>query len=203
MPRLRRPSWREGRCCAVTASGRARALIAGGRSRRAARDTGATGRGYRPALDGVRAVAVLAVIAYHVSDKKPSGGFLGVDVFFVLSGYLITSLLLEERAARGSMRLAGFWARRARRLLPAVLLLVAVCAVVVARIDPAATFAARRDDMLSTLAYVANWHFIASDQSYFALATDASPMRHMWSLAIEEQYYALWPLIVLVALAVD
>jgi peptidoglycan/LPS O-acetylase OafA/YrhL len=151
---------------------------------------------YRPALDGVRAIAVLAVIVYHLNTHLP-GGFLGVDVFFVLSGYLITTLLLRELAATGSVRLSQFWARRARRLLPAVLLLLAVVAIVVARSAPLSTLAARRDDMLSTLLYVANWHFIASDQSYFTIYTGASPLRHMWSLAIEEQFYLLWPLLLL------
>jgi peptidoglycan/LPS O-acetylase OafA/YrhL len=157
--------------------------------------SGVLGRTYRPALDGVRAVAVIAVIAYHVSSLLPAG-FLGVDIFFVLSGYLITALLLQERLARGRVRLAEFWARRARRLLPAVLLLLAVTAVVTAYDAPVATFDARRSDMISTLLYVANWHFIATDQSYFATFTGVSPLRHMWSLAIEEQFYVAWPLLV-------
>src|SRR3954469_2164194 len=97
---------------------------------------------HRPALDGLRAVAVIAVIAYHLSSHVP-GGFLGVDLFFVLSGYLITTLLLVERRVTGRIDLAGFWARRARRLLPAVLLLVAAVAVVTWRHDPAIAFGAR------------------------------------------------------------
>jgi peptidoglycan/LPS O-acetylase OafA/YrhL len=153
---------------------------------------------YRPALDGVRAVAVLAVIGYHLNSHLP-GGFLGVDVFFVLSGYLITTLLLRELSGTDGVRVLGFWARRARRLLPAVLLLLAVVAVVVARSAPLSTLPARRDDLLSTLFYVANWHFIASDQSYFAAYAGASPLRHMWSLAIEEQFYLLWPIVLLAA----
>jgi peptidoglycan/LPS O-acetylase OafA/YrhL len=155
---------------------------------------------YRPALDGVRAVAVLAVIAYHVTSKRPTGGFLGVDVFFVLSGYLITTLLLRGHARSGRIRLSEFWARRARRLLPGVMLLVAACAVVIASSAPVATVPARRSDLLATLLYYANWHFIASDQSYFAMFTGASPLRHAWSLAIEEQFYLVWPLVVLIVL---
>jgi peptidoglycan/LPS O-acetylase OafA/YrhL len=153
---------------------------------------------YRPALDGVRAVAVLAVIAFHVSAHEPRGGFLGVDVFFVLSGYLITTLLLREFGKTGTIRLGIFWARRARRLLPALLALLVVCAVVVYRSAPAASLEARRSDMLSTLLYYANWHFIERSASYFAGFTGGttSPLLHTWSLAIEEQFYLVWPLLV-------
>jgi peptidoglycan/LPS O-acetylase OafA/YrhL len=151
-------------------------------------------RGYRPALDGVRALAVLAVISYHLG-LPVSGGFLGVDVFFVLSGYLITDLLLAEHDESGRVRLGRFWARRARRLLPALLVVVAACAVEISRNEPLLGLGPRRADMLATLAYYANWHFIATDQSYFATYTGASPLRHMWSLAIEEQFYLVWPLL--------
>ncbi|MGH2840144.1 MAG: acyltransferase family protein, partial [Solirubrobacteraceae bacterium] len=163
--------------------------------------SGGRERSYRPALDGVRAVAVLAVIAYHVNALLPAG-FLGVDVFFVLSGYLITALLVQERLAHGRLRLAEFWARRARRLLPALLIVLAVTAVVTAYSAPVATFDARRSDIISTLLYAANWHFIATDQSYFATFSGVSPLRHMWSLAIEEQFYLVWPLVIGAALAV-
>jgi peptidoglycan/LPS O-acetylase OafA/YrhL len=140
-------------------------------------------------------VAVLAVIAWHVTDGKPRGGFLGVDVFFVLSGYLITTLLLRTTLNRSS--LVDFWARRARRLLPALIVLVAVVAIKTSLDAPLATLYARRSDMLATLFYYANWHFIATQQSYFATYADSSPLRHMWSLAIEEQFYVVWPLILL------
>jgi peptidoglycan/LPS O-acetylase OafA/YrhL len=156
-------------------------------------------RGYRPALDGVRAVAVLAVIAYHLGTRM-HGGFLGVDVFFVLSGYLITGLLLDERARRGRISFPRFWARRARRLLPAVLLLTTVVALWTAHQGAVGTFAIRRGDLLSTIFYFANWHFIAVGQSYFAQFAGgaSSPLRHMWSLAIEEQFYFLWPFMIVV-----
>src|SRR5207237_6510227 len=114
--------------------------------------SGSAADGYRPALDGVRAFAVLAVIAYHVGSRLP-GGFLGVDVFFVLSGYLITTLILRERAARGRIDLGRFWARRARRLLPAVLLLVTACALMTKHNVPVSEFQARRGDMLATVFY--------------------------------------------------
>ena len=165
------------------------------RSRRPADTTPAPGSGgYRPALDGVRAVAVSAVVAYHLNTRL-RGGFLGVDVFFVLSGYLITSMLLREHSRTGRINALRFWGRRARRLLPAVLVLVAVVALWTAHHNAIVTFPSRRADMLSTIFYVANWHFIAVQQSYFALFTaGVSPLEHMWSLAIEEQFYLLWPL---------
>jgi peptidoglycan/LPS O-acetylase OafA/YrhL len=154
--------------------------------------------GYRPALDGVRAIAVLAVIGYHLSPHVP-GGFLGVDMFFVLSGYLITSILLSQLRRPGRIRLAEFWAHRARRLLPAVLVLVLFCAFEVSRYENVDSWALRQSDLLSTLFYYANWHFIATDQSYFATFLGASPVRHTWTLAIEEQYYIVWPLVLFAA----
>ncbi len=151
---------------------------------------------YRPALDGLRAVAVLAVIAYHLGYGWARGGFLGVDTFFVLSGYLITSLLLVEFAGGGRIDLRAFWARRARRLLPALLLVlgaVTVWAALVLRPDQLGNL---RGDGLATLFYGANWRFVASGQSYFDVVSVASPLRHAWSLAIEEQFYLVWPLVV-------
>ena len=150
---------------------------------------------YQPALDGLRAFAVLSVFAYHLDAGWMRGGFLGVDTFFVLSGFLITSLLIGEWARRGGISFAGFWARRARRLLPALLLvLLAVAAFAVLEV-PADQLDRLRGDGLATLFYGANWRFIESGQSYFDLFSEASPLRHMWSLAIEEQFYLVWPLI--------
>jgi peptidoglycan/LPS O-acetylase OafA/YrhL len=150
---------------------------------------------YHPALDGLRAFAVLAVLAYHLDAGWARGGFLGVDAFFVLSGFLITSLLVGEWAQRGAISFTGFWARRARRLLPALLLvLLAVAAYAMFEV-PAEQLDRLRGDGLATLFYGANWRFIASGQSYFDLFSEASPLRHMWSLAIEEQFYLVWPLI--------
>ncbi len=162
-----------------------------------------------PALDGLRAVAVAGVIAYHLGAPWASGGYLGVDLFFVLSGFLITSLLIEEWAANGRVRLAAFWARRARRLLPALfLLLVALGVFVVAlgRLGSAASIAhidlsGLRGDALATLLYVANWHAIFAHQSYFAQYAAPSPLEQTWSLAIEEQFYLVWPLLLVALLA--
>ncbi len=151
---------------------------------------------YQPALDGLRAFAVTAVILYHLGYRWLGGGFLGVDAFFVLSGFLITTLLLTERAAAGRVSLSAFWARRARRLLPALFLLLVVVVLYAGTTMSALQLDDLRGDALASLFYVANWHFIATNQSYFALFTQPSPLQHLWSLAIEEQFYLLWPLIV-------
>ena len=155
---------------------------------------------YQPALDGLRAFAVAAVIAYHFGAGWASGGFLGVDAFFVLSGYLITSLLLTEWGRSGRVSLPAFWARRARRLLPALLVVLGAVALYAAVLAPASQLETLRSDGISSLFYFANWHFVLSGQSYFDLFSLPSPMRHLWSLAIEEQFYLVWPLVVVVCL---
>ncbi len=152
---------------------------------------------HQPALDGLRGAAVAGVLLFH--GGYLTGGYLGVDAFFVLSGFLITSLLLAELRDDGRVSLRAFWARRARRLLPAlavVLLGVAVYAWLFARPDE---LRAIRGDCWATLLYVANWRQIASSNDYFALFRSPSPLQHTWSLAIEEQFYLLWPLAVVLA----
>jgi peptidoglycan/LPS O-acetylase OafA/YrhL len=152
--------------------------------------------GYEPALDGIRAFAVAAVLLYHAGETWAIGGYLGVDAFFVLSGFLITTLLVTEWAGRGQINLRAFWVRRARRLLPA-LFLVMVGIVVYAGVFAAPGELDRiRADSFSALGYVANWRFVFSGQSYFDQFAQPSPLRHMWSLAIEEQFYLVWPLVV-------
>lgn len=157
----------------------------------------------RAHLDGLRAIAVVAVVAYHFGGGGSSalpGGFLGVDLFFVLSGYLITGLLLREHQRSGRIDLPAFWGRRLRRLLPAlVIVLLAVCAATWWAAPPQ-TWPARRADVLWTLAYLANWHFVGVGEDYFAAYAGASPLRHTWSLSIEEQFYLVWPLLVAGAL---
>ena len=148
--------------------------------------------GYRPALDGLRAVAVGAVIAYHLGYGWARGGFLGVDAFFVLSGYLITSLLLVEFGRNGRIDLRAFWARRARRLLPALFVVLIAVSLWVAVTWPSDQLGSVRGDGLATLFYGANWRFVLTGQSYFAFSGLLSPFRHAWSLAIEEQFYLLW-----------
>lgn len=157
----------------------------------------ATSLEYRPFLDGLRAVAVLAVILYHLDLDAFPGGFLGVDVFFVLSGYLITSLLLNEKATAGRIDFVRFYARRVRRLLPALLVLLAVMTLAGGLVYADEIRAVIARDALASLLYVANWSFIFHGQSYFESFLDPSPLRHMWSLAVEEQFYLLWPLVVL------
>ncbi len=155
---------------------------------------------YRPALDGLRALAVAAVLAYHAGLPWARGGFLGVDAFFVLSGFLITSLLLTEWRSRNGIDLLAFWSRRARRLLPALFLMlagVALYAIFIAQPDELNKL---RADALSTIGYVANWRQVFSGQSYFDQFAIPSPLRHTWSLAIEEQYYLVWPLLLLLFL---
>jgi peptidoglycan/LPS O-acetylase OafA/YrhL/lysophospholipase L1-like esterase len=149
-----------------------------------------------PALDGVRALAVAAVLLYHGDVAWAQGGYLGVDAFFVLSGFLITSLLVSEWHRSGRIALAAFWARRARRLLPALFLVLGAVAAYGAVVAAPTELENLRRDGLSTLAYVANWGQIASHQSYFQSFAAPSPLRHTWSLAIEEQFYLVWPLLV-------
>ncbi|HEY7105334.1 MAG TPA: acyltransferase family protein [Acidimicrobiia bacterium] len=155
----------------------------------------APGFSYKPALDGLRAVAVLAVIAYHFGARWAPGGFLGVDLFFVLSGYLITSLLVIEWGRSNAIDLVAFWARRARRLLPALFLVLAAVAIWAALAAHHDQLNGIRSDSIWSLFYGANWHLVDTAQSYFATAREASPLRHMWSLAIEEQFYLVWPLV--------
>jgi peptidoglycan/LPS O-acetylase OafA/YrhL len=159
-------------------------------------DASAASFGYHPALDGIRALAVLAVIAYHDNYTWARGGFLGVDTFFVLSGFLITTLLVLEFRRNSTIAFGAFWARRGRRLLPALLLVLCFVALYTHRVAAPWQRTSIRGDMLSSLLYVANWRFIFDQQGYFQIFSAASPLRHMWSLAIEEQYYLVWPLIV-------
>ena len=166
----------------------------------APRQHGARSKGI-PALDGVRAIAVGLVLAEHGGIPGVSGGFLGVDVFFVLSGFLITSLLLDELRGGGRIALAGFWIRRARRLLPA--LIVMVLAVVAARtLFPPEATATLRDDAVAAFFWVANWAFVAQKTDYFSQGSPPSPLQHIWSLGVEEQYYLFWPLLVIAVAAV-
>jgi peptidoglycan/LPS O-acetylase OafA/YrhL len=155
---------------------------------------------YLPGLDGLRALAVIAVLVYHGNASWLRGGFLGVEVFFVISGYLITMLLLSEHRRTGTISLRRFWFRRGRRLLPAVyvlLFVVSVLCVLFVRSE----LDRLRGDLIAALTYTMNWHLILSGTSYFDQFGRAPLLRHLWSLAVEEQFYLVWPPVLLVLLA--
>lgn len=156
---------------------------------------------YRPAIDGLRTFAVLSVIAYHGLERAMPGGWFGVDVFFVISGFLITSLLLAEHRRWGTIHLWGFWRARMRRLLPALFVVLATVLVAAAVLTPSGRRHSVGLDALSALFYVANWRFLLGDEAYFAQIASPSPLRHTWSLSVEEQYYLLFPVLIAAILA--
>jgi peptidoglycan/LPS O-acetylase OafA/YrhL/lysophospholipase L1-like esterase len=158
-----------------------------------------TGQRYMPGLDGLRALAVLAVIAFHEQLGWAPGGLLGVGVFFTLSGYLITDLLLGQWSGRGRLQLADFWARRARRLLPALFVMLAVVTAWVTLVDRA-RLGSLRGAVAAAATYSSNWYLIIHNQSYFARFAPPAPLDHLWSLAVEEQFYLAWPWLLLVGL---
>jgi peptidoglycan/LPS O-acetylase OafA/YrhL len=149
---------------------------------------------HMPGLDGVRAIAVTAVLLFHANPTWLPGGFLGVDVFFALSGFLISSLLLAELGETGAVRFGRFYLRRARRLLPALFLVLIATSVLAATIAQDA--AARvREDVVAAFFYVTNWWYVLHDQSYFEATGRPPLLQHLWSLAVEEQFYLVWPLL--------
>ena len=149
-------------------------------------------------LDGLRAVAVIAVMIYHANSSWLPGGFLGVEVFFVISGYLITLLLLAEHEQSGQINVRAFWGRRARRLLPALGLLMAFVAVAALIAQPS-TLGRVRGDVIAGALYGSNWFQLWVGAGY-ASSGDFAPLRHLWSLAVEEQFYVIWPLVVVALL---
>jgi peptidoglycan/LPS O-acetylase OafA/YrhL len=160
-------------------------------------DEAESGRRFRPDIEGLRAVAIVAVLLCHAGVPFLAGGYVGVDVFFVISGFLITRLLIGELDRSGTISLRGFYARRAKRLLPlSAVLLAAVGVLSMILLSPL------RDtevagDIVSAALYVANWHFAAQSVDYFAQGLEPSPVLHLWSLAIEEQFYLVWPGLIL------
>ena len=154
---------------------------------------------YMPGVDGLRALAVAAVVIYHLGAGWLPGGFLGVDVFFVISGYLITSLLLAEHRRTGRIELRRFWLRRARRLLPALFLMIVVVLAVMVLVHPGEV-ARLRGAVLASFGYVANWYFAFAHVSYFEQFGRPSIFQHLWSLAVEEQFYLLWPPVIALGL---
>ena len=157
---------------------------------------GGTSSSRLDALDGLRGLAVAAVLLYHSQLSFARGGYLGVSLFFTLSGFLITSVLLTQERDQHRVRLGGFWARRARRLLPAAMLALAGVLLYGAMIASDDQLRNLRGDIFATLGYVANWHFYFSGQSYARLFSTPSPVLHFWSLAIEEQFYLVFPVVV-------
>ena len=156
----------------------------------------------RAEIQALRALAVALVLVYHLWPAVLPGGFVGVDVFFAISGFLITSLLLREAERAGSVSLRAFWARRARRILPAALLTVLVCALATIALVPLTRWQQFFAEMRASTAYVQNWKLAGDAVDYLAAANAPSPVQHYWSLSIEEQFYLLWPGLIGVAVRV-
>ncbi|MEU1878393.1 acyltransferase family protein [Streptosporangium sp. NPDC020072] len=158
--------------------------------------------GFRPDIEGLRAVAVLAVLAFHATVPGMAGGFAGVDVFFVISGFLITGLLLRDISAEGRFSLADFYARRARRILPAAGVVLLATTAGAWLLLPPLRGTDVAGDVVAAALYLANWRFVAGQTDYLAAARDPSPLLHYWSLAVEEQFYLLWAPLLLVLVLV-
>jgi peptidoglycan/LPS O-acetylase OafA/YrhL len=155
---------------------------------------------HRPAIDGVRAIAALLVIVFHAGMPGMSNGFAGVDVFFVLSGFLITSLIVRELWSRRRLDLPQFYARRVRRLLPAALTVLVITAVLYEFIASPIDVLDNRMSFAFAAVYVSNWYFLGQSQDYFAADVSPSPVLHYWSLSVEEQFYIVWPIIAILLL---
>jgi peptidoglycan/LPS O-acetylase OafA/YrhL len=153
---------------------------------------------YLPGLDGMRALAVIAVMIYHANSSWLPGGFLGVEMFFVISGYLITLLIIAERERTYTVSLVDFWKRRARRLLPALGVLLVLVTAYTVIFEPSAV-GQLRGDVVAGFFYGSNWYQLFVGLGYTA-AFDFAPLRHLWSLAVEEQFYLIWPLVMVVLL---
>ncbi|MCW3000125.1 MAG: acyltransferase [Solirubrobacterales bacterium] len=165
-----------------------------------ARAGGASGgTGLRPEIQGLRAIAVLLVVVYHLWPSAVPGGYVGVDVFFAISGFLITAHLLKEAGRSGRVSLPRFWARRARRLLPASLTVLLFCAALTLLVVPQIYWQSFFGDISASAGYIQNWHLAASSVDYLASAEHPSPVQHFWSLAAEEQFYLVWPILILLA----
>ena len=157
----------------------------------------ATGKERITALDGLRGVAVLIIMGYHFGVGWLQGGFFSLDIFYVLSGYLITGLLVSEYRKRTRIQLSAFWLRRARRLLPALVIVLVAVSLLVRFVAAPGLYPDFRLSALSTFFYFSNWQQIAAQSNYFVVTGPASPLTHTWSLAVEEQFYLIWPLVVL------
>ena len=157
---------------------------------------------YRPELDGLRTIAVYLVLLFHTGLSWVEGGFVGVDLFFVLSGFLVSNVILSEIDRTGSLRVGNFYARRVRRLLPAAVVVILATSLIFVLVAPVVRRLPMVEDAQSSLLYFANWHFLSASSDYFAADVDKSPFLHFWSLSIEEQYYLFFPLLLLVLIKV-
>ncbi|MDX6761638.1 acyltransferase, partial [Streptomyces sp. F8] len=156
---------------------------------------------FRPDIEGLRAVAVVAVLAFHAGIPWATGGFVGVDVFFVISGYLITGLLVREAIATGRIRLGDFFSRRARRLLPSAAVVLAAVAVAGAWLTVPLRRTDLEHDVVAAALSLANWRFVSQHTDYLAAGHQQGPLLHFWSLAVEEQFYLFWaPLLAVLVL---
>lgn len=159
------------------------------------------GRRYVPGIDGLRALSVLAVIAYHLNLNWAEGGLLGVGIFFVISGYLITDQIITQWERHRRLNLLDFWVRRARRLLPAMIVMLFVVAIWLLIIEPSRLFGLK-GDFMSSLFYFNNWWLIFHNVSYFESFGPPSPIGHLWSLSIEGQFYILWPIVLIIVMKI-
>jgi peptidoglycan/LPS O-acetylase OafA/YrhL len=164
-------------------------------------DGGGAGHRWRPEIQALRALAVTLVVSAHIWPDLVPGGYVGVDVFFAVSGFLITSLLVEEIVTNGRIALTAFWARRARRILPAALVTLLACAIATMALVPSHRWDAFLTEIAASAAYVENWQLAHAAVDYFAKADGVSPVQHYWSLSVEEQFYLVWPLLLLGAVA--
>ncbi len=157
---------------------------------------------FRADIEGLRAISVLGVVLFHSGLSLANGGFVGVDSFFVISGFLITSLLMREVKTSGGIKLSAFWARRAKRLLPNALLTIAATLLAVALFGPWSMKESITLDAITAAFYVANYHFANRTVDYFDETVQSSPLLHFWSLGVEEQFYIIWPMLLIAALFV-
>ena len=177
---------------------RCAAAHAARRSPRVHRDQPEQSWSHRPGLDGIRTIAVYLVVLFHSGLVTFSGGYIGVDLFFVLSGFLLTNVILADVDEHGTLRFGWFYGRRVRRLLPAAVVAVIVISCTFLLITSVVRRLPLVDDARSALLYYSNWHFLGAENDYFAVDVDKSPFLHFWSLSIEEQFYFVYPAVLLV-----